>query len=71
MDGGPSHTSPIPEFCTGQVNLSQVSNQQEGQGEGSSRASSGLELKGLLESKDNVGPKHAKTQPPALKELTV
>lgn len=53
------------------MNLSQVSNQQEGKGEGSSRASSGLELKGLLESADNEGPKHAKTQPLALKELTV
>lgn len=71
MDGSPNHTCPVPEFCTGQVNLSQVSNQQQAKGEGSTRTSSGLELKGLLESTDNVGTKDAKTQPPALKELTV
>lgn len=48
MEGGLSHTLPVSEFCRGQVNLSQVSNQPEGKEEEYTGASSGIEHKGRL-----------------------
>lgn len=48
MEGGPSHTFPVSEFCSGQVNPSQDSDPPEGKEAGHTEASSGIEYKGLL-----------------------
>lgn len=61
MEEGLSHTLPVSEFCRGQVNLSQVSNQPEGKEEEYTRASLALNTKAAFSPGTNNAKKR-KTQ---------